>query len=31
MSAQATGKNTGCLQEALQVAEQFARMKLGEN
>lgn len=31
MSAQATGKNTHCLQEALQVADQFARMKLGEN
>ncbi|XP_029687929.1 alanine--tRNA ligase, cytoplasmic [Takifugu rubripes] len=31
MSAQATGKNTQGLQEALQVADRFARMKLGEN
>uniref|UniRef100_G3NDW4 Alanine--tRNA ligase n=2 Tax=Gasterosteus aculeatus aculeatus TaxID=481459 RepID=G3NDW4_GASAC len=31
MSAQATGKNTGCLQEALRMANQFARLKLGEN
>lgn len=31
MSAQATGKNTHCLQEALQMAEQFARLKLEEN
>lgn len=31
MSAQATGKNTQCLQEALQMANEFARLKLGEN
>ncbi|KAF1387241.1 hypothetical protein PFLUV_G00103320 [Perca fluviatilis] len=31
MSAQATGKNTQCLQEALQMANQFAQLKLGEN
>lgn len=31
MSAQATGRNTVCLQEALQVANEFARLKLGEN
>lgn len=31
MSAQATGKNPQGLQEALQVADRFARMKLGEN
>jgi len=31
MSAQATGKNTRCLQEALQMANQFAQLKLGEN
>uniref|UniRef100_A0A1A8E1X0 Alanine--tRNA ligase n=1 Tax=Nothobranchius kadleci TaxID=1051664 RepID=A0A1A8E1X0_NOTKA len=31
MSAQATGKNTQCLQEALQIANEFARLKLGEN
>ncbi|NXQ79342.1 SYAC protein, partial [Nyctibius grandis] len=30
MSAQATGKNVGCLQEALQVATDFARLRLGE-
>lgn len=30
-SAQASGKNPECLQEALQVAEQFARLKLGQN
>ncbi|KAK5902699.1 hypothetical protein CesoFtcFv8_007932 [Champsocephalus esox] len=31
MSAQATGKNTQCMQEALQMANQFAQLKLGEN
>lgn len=31
MSAQATGRNTRCLQEALQAAQQFAQMKLGGN
>lgn len=31
MSAQATGKNFGCLKEALQIADEFARLKLGEN
>ncbi|XP_061578327.1 alanine--tRNA ligase, cytoplasmic [Cololabis saira] len=31
MSAQATGRNTQSLQEALQVANAFARLKLGEN
>lgn len=31
MSAQATGRNTQCLQEALQMANKFARLKLGEN
>ncbi|KAM4572903.1 alanine--tRNA ligase, cytoplasmic isoform 1-T2 [Odontesthes bonariensis] len=31
MSAQATGRNTQCLQEALQMANEFARLKLGEN
>lgn len=31
MSAQATGRNTLCLQEALQMANEFARLKLGEN
>ncbi|XP_029378027.1 alanine--tRNA ligase, cytoplasmic [Echeneis naucrates] len=31
MSAQATGRNTQCLQELLQMANQFARLKLGEN
>ncbi|XP_034032845.1 alanine--tRNA ligase, cytoplasmic-like isoform X2 [Thalassophryne amazonica] len=30
-SAQALGKNTQCLQEALQIANEFARLKLGEN
>lgn len=31
MSAQATGKNFNCLKEALQIADEFARLKLGEN
>ncbi len=31
MSAQATGTNTQCLQEALKMANEFARLKLGEN
>ena len=31
MSAQATGRNTQCLQQALQMANEFARLKLGEN
>uniref|UniRef100_A0A667XY47 Alanine--tRNA ligase n=1 Tax=Myripristis murdjan TaxID=586833 RepID=A0A667XY47_9TELE len=31
MSAQATGRNTHCLQEALQLANKFAQLKLGEN
>ncbi|CAG5958455.1 unnamed protein product [Menidia menidia] len=31
MSAQATGRNTHSLQEALQTASQFARLRLGEN
>ncbi|CAB1432420.1 unnamed protein product [Pleuronectes platessa] len=31
MSAQATGRNMHCLQEALQMANEFARLKLGEN
>ncbi|KAF3689123.1 Alanine--tRNA ligase, cytoplasmic [Channa argus] len=31
MSAQAAGRNTQCLQEALQMANEFARLKLGEN
>ncbi|KAM9854996.1 alanine--tRNA ligase, cytoplasmic [Aulostomus maculatus] len=31
MSAQATGRNTQCLQEALQMANKFAQLKLGEN
>ncbi|KAM9816386.1 alanine--tRNA ligase, cytoplasmic-like [Syngnathus typhle] len=31
MSAQAAGRNTECLQEALQMARQFASLKLGEN
>ncbi|XP_073327601.1 alanine--tRNA ligase, cytoplasmic [Pagrus major] len=31
MSAQATGRNTQCMQEALQIANEFARLKLGEN
>ncbi|NWR67620.1 SYAC protein, partial [Bucorvus abyssinicus] len=30
VSAQATGKNVGCLQEALKVATDFARLRLGE-
>ncbi|XP_076589792.1 alanine--tRNA ligase, cytoplasmic-like [Chaetodon auriga] len=30
-SAQATGRNTKCLQEALEMANEFARLKLGEN
>ncbi|NXX97669.1 SYAC protein, partial [Centropus bengalensis] len=30
ISAQATGKNVGCLREALQVATDFARLRLGE-
>lgn len=29
-SAQATGKNVGCLQEALRLATDFARLHLGE-
>lgn len=31
LSAQATGRNMQCLQEALQMANEFARLKLGEN
>ncbi|KAL0968180.1 hypothetical protein UPYG_G00263420 [Umbra pygmaea] len=31
MSAQATGRNTHCMEEALEMANQFARLKLGEN
>ncbi|KAI2653520.1 Alanine--tRNA ligase, cytoplasmic [Labeo rohita] len=31
MSAQATGRNTNSIQEALQLANEFARLKLGEN
>lgn len=31
MSAQATGRNTHCIQEALQLANEFAQLKLGEN
>lgn len=31
MSAQATGRNVQCVQEALQMANEFARLKLGEN
>ncbi|XP_008309287.1 alanine--tRNA ligase, cytoplasmic [Cynoglossus semilaevis] len=31
MSAQATGRNTQCLQEALRMANEFAQLKLGEN
>lgn len=31
MPAQATGRNTQCLQEALQMANSFAQLKLGEN
>ncbi|XP_013926752.1 PREDICTED: alanine--tRNA ligase, cytoplasmic-like [Thamnophis sirtalis] len=30
LSAQATGKNTDCLEEALQVATEFANLKLSE-
>lgn len=30
LSAQATGKNTDCLEEALQVATKFAKLKLSE-
>nr|XP_060643808.1 alanine--tRNA ligase, cytoplasmic [Anolis sagrei ordinatus] len=30
LSAQATGKNTDCLKEALEVAADFAKLKLGE-
>ncbi|NXD72168.1 SYAC protein, partial [Eolophus roseicapillus] len=30
VSAQATGKNVGCLREALQLATDFARLRLGE-
>lgn len=30
ISAQATGKNVGCLQEALRLATDFARLHLGE-
>ncbi|KAL7978878.1 hypothetical protein Chor_013367, partial [Crotalus horridus] len=30
LSAQATGKNTDCLEEALQVATEFAKLKLSE-
>uniref|UniRef100_A0A6Q2XKS2 Alanine--tRNA ligase n=1 Tax=Esox lucius TaxID=8010 RepID=A0A6Q2XKS2_ESOLU len=29
MSAQATGRNTSCMEEALRMANQFARLKLG--
>lgn len=31
MSAQAAGRNTECVKEALQMANEFARLKLGEN
>ncbi|KAE8296014.1 Alanine--tRNA ligase, cytoplasmic [Larimichthys crocea] len=31
MSAQATGRNTQCLEDALQMANEFARLKLQEN
>ncbi|TKS73754.1 Alanine--tRNA ligase, cytoplasmic [Collichthys lucidus] len=31
MSAQATGRNTQCLEEALKMANEFARLKLQEN
>lgn len=31
VSAQATGRNVHCIQEALQLANDFARLKLGEN
>lgn len=30
ISAQATGKNVGCLREALKLATDFARLRLGE-
>ena len=30
VSAQATGKNVGCLQEALQLATSFAQLHLGD-
>jgi len=30
VSAQATGKNVGCLREALQLASAFARLRLGD-
>lgn len=30
VSAQATGKNVGCLREALQLATDFARLRLGK-
>ena len=30
VSAQATGKNGGCLQEALQLATSFAQLRLGD-
>lgn len=30
VSAQATGKNVGCLQEALQLAASFAQLHLGD-
>lgn len=30
VSAQATGKNIGCLQEALQLATSFAQLRLGD-
>ncbi|KAK3548442.1 hypothetical protein QTP70_013131 [Hemibagrus guttatus] len=31
MSAQATGRNTQCIQEALKLANEFAQLKLGKN
>lgn len=31
MSAQGTGRNTHCIEKTLQMANQFARLKLGEN
>ncbi|KAJ3596783.1 hypothetical protein NHX12_003184 [Muraenolepis orangiensis] len=31
MSAQATGRNTLCVKQALQMANEFARLKLGDN
>lgn len=30
LSAQATGKNADCLEEALKVATDFAKLKLGD-